>query len=70
MKVSYAELRTKPRTLCSLTGLREVELEGLLPSFGEAWASFVRETFEREGRKGALGAGRKGRLKDLKDKLL
>lgn len=36
MKVTYAELRTKPRTLCSLTGLRVSEFEVLLPSFGDA----------------------------------
>lgn len=70
MKVTYAELRTKPRTLCSLTGLRVSEFEALLPSFGDAWDTFVRETFEREGRKRAVGAGRKAHLKTLDDKLL
>lgn len=70
MKVTYAELRSKPRTLCSLTGLRVSEFEVLLPSFGDAWDDFVRETFEREGRKRALGAGRKAHLKTLEDKLL
>lgn len=70
MKVTYAELRNKPRTLCSLTGLRVSEFEALLPSFGDAWDAFVRETFEREGRKRAVGAGRKAHLKKLEDKLL
>ncbi|MEM1236134.1 MAG: transposase family protein [Pseudomonadota bacterium] len=63
-------MRTKPRTLCSLTGLRVSEFEALLPSFGDAWDDFIRETFEREGRKRAVGAGRKAHLKGLEDKLL
>ena len=70
MKVTYAELRSKPRTLCSLTGLRVSEFEALLPSFDDAWDDFVQETFEREGRKRALGAGRKAHLQGLEDKLL
>lgn len=70
MKMTYAELRTKPRTLCSLTGLRVQEFEALLPSFAQAWDSFVEATFEREGRKRAIGAGRKAHLRDVEDKLL
>jgi hypothetical protein len=70
MKVTYAELRSKPRTFCSLTGLRVSEFEALLPSFGDAWTAFVRETFERASRKRAIGAGRKAHLKTLEDKLL
>ena len=70
MKVTYAELRSKPRTLCSLTGLRVSEFEALLPSFGDAWDDFIRETFEREGRQRAVGAVRKAHLKGLEDKLL
>jgi len=68
MKVTYDELRSKPRTFCSLTGLRVSEFETLLPSFGNAWDDFVRETCEREGRKRAVGAGRKAHLKTLEDK--
>lgn len=70
MKMTYAELRTKSRILCSLTGLRAQEFEALLPSFGEAWESFIQDTFQREGRKRAIGAGRKAHLRDLEDKLL
>ena len=70
MKVTYAELRTKPRTLCSLTGLRVQEFEALLPSFGDAWETFVQDTFQREGRQRAMGAGRKAHLSDREDKLL
>lgn len=70
MKMTYAELRTKPRTLCSLTGLRRQEFEALLPSFGNAWDSFIQETFQREGRQRAIGAGRKAHLSGLEDKLV
>ena len=70
MKVTYAELRTKPRILCSLTGLRLSEFEALLPSFRTAWQSFIEATFQREGRKRALGGGRKAHLSNLEDKLL
>jgi hypothetical protein len=39
-------------------------------SFGTAWESFVQETFQREGRKRAYGAGRKPELKKPADQLL
>ena len=70
MKMTYAELRTKSRILCSLTGLKGQEFEALLPSFAAAWDAFVQETFQREGRKRAMGAGRKAHLRNLEDKLL
>ncbi|MEO0533357.1 MAG: transposase family protein [Cyanobacteria bacterium P01_A01_bin.123] len=68
--MTYAELRTKPQTLCSLTGLRVKEFEALLPSFAAAWDSFIQETFPSEGRKRAIGGGRKAHLSVLEDKLL
>jgi hypothetical protein len=70
MKMTYAELRTKSRILCSLTGLKSQEFEALLPSFAAAWDAFIQETFQREGRKRAMGAGRKANLRALEDKLL
>jgi hypothetical protein len=70
MKMTYAELRTKPRTLCSLTGLRIQEFEALLASFGNAWDSFIQDTLQREGRQRAIGAGRKAHLSGLEDQLL
>jgi DDE superfamily endonuclease/Helix-turn-helix of DDE superfamily endonuclease len=70
MKLSYDELQGKPRILQSLTGLKRDEFEVLLESFGQAWEDFVNETFQREGRKRAYGAGRKPHLKQLDDKLL
>ncbi|MBD2428736.1 transposase family protein, partial [Phormidium sp. FACHB-1136] len=68
--MTYAELRTKSRMLCRLTGLTGQEFEALLPSFTAAWDAFVEATFQREGRKRAMGAGRKAHLRDLEDKLL
>ena len=71
MRMTYAELRTKSRILCSLTGLKVAEFEALLPSFAAAWESVVRqEASQREGRQRALGGGRKAHLNELADKLL
>lgn len=70
MKMQYAALSTKPRTMLSLTGLTCAEFEALLPSFSVAWAAFVEETFERRERKRACGAGRIAHLKLIEDKLL
>ena len=70
MKMQYVALKKKPRTLRSLTGLNADEFEALLPSFGQAWESFVREQAERPSRQRAYGAGRTARLKQLEDKLL
>lgn len=70
MKMRYDALSKRPRTLRSLTGLNADEFEALLSSFGDAWDSFVTETFERANRKRAYGAGRRAHLKTLEDKLL
>lgn len=70
MKINYAELKHRPRILRSLTSLSQNEFEALLPSFGDAWASFESDTFEREDRQRARGAGRKAELATLADKLL
>ena len=70
MRMQYATLKNKPRTLRSLTGLNPSEFEALLPSFGIAWECFVTETFKQKGRKRSYGGGRKGHLQPLDDKLL
>jgi len=70
MKMQYAALSSKPRTLLSLTGLTRNEFEALLVSFSTAWSAFVEETFERRARKRAYGAGRIAHLKRVEDKLL
>lgn len=70
MHMQYIALQTKPRTLRSLTGFKATEFESLLPSFGQAWDSFVKEQAERPSRQRAYGAGRTAHLKKLEDKLL
>jgi hypothetical protein len=70
MKMSYPELKHKPKTFQSLTGLNPKEFEGLLNSFGEVWAAYIEETFHRKDRQRGYGAGRKAELKHLEDKLL
>jgi hypothetical protein len=70
MRMTYSELKGKPRILQSLTGFTVTESEALLPSFGCAWETFIDETFEHDKRKRAYGAGRKPELEQLSDKLL
>jgi hypothetical protein len=70
MKMSYQELKNKPKTLQSLTGINPQEFEALLPSFAQAWDADVAERVERATRQRALGGGRKAELKELEDKLL
>ena len=70
MKMQYAELKTKPRTLRSLTGFNANEFEALLPSFSAAWEGLVTEQAKRPNRKRAYGAGRTAHLNVLEDKLL
>jgi DDE superfamily endonuclease/Helix-turn-helix of DDE superfamily endonuclease len=70
MKMSYQELKNKPKTLRSLTGLNPPEFEALLDKFAEAWNAYVEETFQRVTRQRAYGAGRKAELERLEDKLL
>lgn len=70
MKMNYPELKSKPKTFRSLTGLNPQEFEGLLESFGKAWGAYVEETFRRKARQRGYGAGRKAELEPLADKLL
>lgn len=71
MKMRYAQLKQKARTMRSLTGFNPSEFEALLPSFRAAWDSFVEDTFEqRANRQRAYGAGRTAHLSSIEDKLL
>ena len=70
MKITYEELKKKPRVLQSVTGLTKKEFEALLISFSQAWSAFVEETFQTKRRKRAYGAGRKAHLRTIEDKLL
>lgn len=70
MKINYAELQNKPRTLQSLTGLKVGEFKALLVSFEAAWKKFLEDNFKGGVRKRAFGGGRKAKLYKLEDKLL
>ena len=70
MKIRYVELRNKPRTLQSLTGLNVKEFEYLLTSFEVAWSKFVEEKLQSGKRQRNYGGGRKANLQRLEDKLL
>lgn len=70
MRMNYQELKDKPRTLQSLTGVNPAEFEALLEPFGKAWDEYVDETFKQTTRQRAYGAGRKAELEALADKLL
>lgn len=70
MRMQYAILKHKPRTLRSLTGFNPAEFEALLPSFSRAWDEFITSTFKHAHRQRAYGAGRIAHLKELEDKLL
>lgn len=70
MRMSYSELKNKPRTLQSLTGIKPEEFEALLTPFGKAWEEYVEKTFKQATRQRGYGAGRKAELEALSDKLL
>ena len=52
MKMQYAVLKKKPRTLRSLTGFNADEFEALLPSFETAWRSFVNKQYPTQEAQG------------------
>ncbi|WP_293122556.1 hypothetical protein [Moorena sp. SIO4G3] len=55
MILSFKELQSFPQVLQSLTGISLQEFECLLVSFEEAWETFVKQRFQREGRSSSLG---------------
>lgn len=70
MQMQYMTLKSKPRTLRSLTSLNPTEFETLLISFSAAWTDFEQATFERPTRQRWRGAGRIPHLAAIVDKLL
>lgn len=70
MKMSYSELKGKPKTLQSLTGLNPQEFSILLESFELAWFESLSTHANNPNRRRAYGAGRKSELKLIEDKLL
>lgn len=70
MRMSYQELKSKPKTLQSLTGLNPQEFDHLLVSFEQAWEADLADSLEQTERQRAYGGGRKAELIAMEDKLL
>ncbi len=68
----YEELKTKPRKFLSLTSLTPDEFEDLLPAFEGAYLKKypVSKTMAGKSRRRKAGAGRKGSLDRIEQKLL
>ena len=68
----YDELKTTPRKFLSLTSLTPSEFESLLPAFGKAYLKQypATKTIAGKVRKRKIGAGRKGSLENIEQKLL
>jgi hypothetical protein len=69
---TYEELKTNPRKFLSLTSLTPEEFEGLLPAFEQAYLKTYppSRTVSGKSRKRQAGAGRKGSLNSIEQKLL
>ena len=70
--LTYEELKTNPRKFLSLTSLTPDEYEDLLPAFDRAYLKRypVSKTITGNARKRKIGAGRKGSLESIEQKLL
>ena len=70
--LTYEELKTNPRKFLSLTSLTPDEYEDLLPAFDRAYLKRypVSKTITGKARKREIGAGRKGALASIEQKLL
>jgi hypothetical protein len=68
----YDELKTNARKFLSLTSLTPSEFESLLPTFGKAYLKKypASKTMTGKVRKRKTGAGRKGSLESIEQKLL
>ena len=68
----YEELKTQPRKLLSLTSLTADEFEDLLPAFERAYLKKypISKTMTGKARRRKAGAGRKGSLDSISQKLL
>ena len=70
--LKYENLKNRPKELLTATGLNKDELAALLVTFGEAYASANggERTIDGQSRQRGVGAGRKGKLSSVEDKLL
>ena len=71
MILRYEDLMKNPKRLLALTGLKQEEIEQLLPPFEAAWEEHrTKHHRAAESRKRALGGGRPGHLRRVEDKML
>ncbi len=70
--LTYEELKAKPRKFLSLTSLTPEEFADLLPAFARAYRKRypASQTVTGKRRKRKAGAGRKGSLENIEQKLL
>jgi hypothetical protein len=70
--LTYKELKNKPRELWAATGLKADEFEGLLKVFAESYQEryAAQQTVSGQVRQRRQGAGNKGKLSQMEDKLL
>lgn len=70
--LTYEELKDKPRELLAATGLKAPEFEALLSKFAEAYEErySASQTVTGEARQRSKGAGNKGKLRGMDNKLL
>ncbi len=70
--LTYEELKNKPRELLAATGLKQDEFELLLKAFAEAYQARypAQQTLSGQARQRRPGAGNKGKLSRMEDKLL
>ncbi len=70
--LTYEELKAKPRKFLSLTSLTPEEFADLLPAFEQAYQKRypASQTVAGKRRKRKAGAGRKGSLENIEQKLL
>jgi hypothetical protein len=70
--LTYEELKANPRKFLSLTSLTPKEFADLLPAFAQAYRKRypASQTMAGKSRKRKAGAGRKGSLENIEQKLL
>lgn len=67
--INIQRVLKNPRTMSALTGVTAKEFEQLLPDFIKAWESSKRYQHKRDATIRKIGAGRKGFLKSMEEKL-
>lgn len=70
--ITYAQLKDKPRDFLAATGLTDAEFQYVLPTFSRLYAARTSAELTLAGkpRQRKPGAGAKGTLRNVEDKLL